>query len=135
MMLVREHFGENAIIVSTRPMKMALAPVQLRQLIRLRTNSRKSSMTSFHDDPIEVIAEALLNNGVRKISDELISAAEEPQWMILFSRLRERLTGSFPAPMPAAQHKPILSACPLARLSPSQTMSSSSCRNRLRDHN
>ena len=80
MMLVKEHFGEEAIIVSTQTgedgvgVRITAAIDQVEDEFEYEEDSYDEA----YDDPVEIITDALLNNGVPpQISDELISAAEE----------------------------------------------------------
>ena len=65
MMLVREHFGENAIIVSTQTdedgigVRITAAIDQVEDEYEYEEDNHDEA----YDDPIESIAEALLNNG------------------------------------------------------------------------
>ena len=113
MMLVREHFGENAIIVSTQTDEDGIG-VRITAAIDRVENEyeyEEDSHDEAYDDPIESIAEALLNNGVPpQISDELISAAEELSMDDPILALAGALDRFFSfAPMPCgAADKPIL---------------------------
>ena len=111
MMLVREHFGENAIIVSTQTDEDGIGVRITAAIDQVEDEFEEDKYDEAYDDPIEVIAEALLNNGVpQQISDELISAAEELSMDDPILALAGALDRFFSfAPMPrGAADKPIL---------------------------
>ncbi|MEQ8332902.1 hypothetical protein [Nisaea sp.] len=113
MMLVKEHFGEDAIIVSTQAgedgqgVRITAAIDQVED----EYDFDDDSLHGAYGDPVEIIADALLNNGVPpQISDELISAVEELSMedpVLALAGALDRYFSFAPMPMGTAE-KPIL---------------------------
>jgi len=113
MALVKEHFGEDAIIVSTQSgedgigVRITAAIDQIEDEFEYEEDHYDEA----YDDPVEIITDALLNNGVPpQISDELISAAEELSMddpILALAGALDRYFAFTPMPLGTAD-KPIL---------------------------
>lgn len=80
MALVKEHFGEDAIIVSTQTGEDGVGVRITAAIDQVEEDYgfEDEAYDDLYHDPIEIITDALLSNGVPpQLSDDLIAAAEE----------------------------------------------------------
>lgn len=114
MALVKQHFGEEAIIVSTQAgengtgVRITAAIDQIEEDFDFEDETYEDEL---YHDPIEIITDALLNNGVPpQLSDDLIAAAEEMALedpVLALAGAVDRYFSFSPMPLGTAE-KPIL---------------------------
>ncbi|WP_420404636.1 hypothetical protein [Nisaea sp.] len=114
MALVKQHFGEDAIIVSTQTgengsgVRITAAIDQVEDDFDFEDETYEDDL---YHDPIETITDALLNNGVPpQLSDDLIATAEEMALedpVLALAGAVDRYFSFAPMPLGTAE-KPIL---------------------------